>query len=137
MGADGGNLVDRPGETVRGEGALPGADRRSSPRACSRIEASYEDADGHVFLYTADLSEGGVFLVSPIPPRIGASAMVLLELPENPAILRMRGSVARQQTHPIAGFAVRFDPHANAEGSRRALRDFVESTRSGLAARHP
>jgi len=129
--------VDRSGEIVGRAGALPGAERRSSPRAFSRIEASYEDADGHVFLYTADLSEGGVFLVSPIPPRLGASATVLLELPGNPAILRLRGSVARQQVHPVAGFAVRFDPHANPDGSRRALRDFIESTRSGLAARHP
>jgi hypothetical protein len=100
-----------------------------------RIEASYEDADGHVFLYTADLSEGGVFLVSPIPPRLGARATVLLELPGNPVILRLRGNVARQQAYPLAGFAVRFDPQAGPEGSRRALRDFVESTRSSRTAR--
>jgi hypothetical protein len=100
-----------------------------------RIEASYEDADGHVFLYTADLSEGGVFLVSPIPPRLGASATVLLELPGNPVILRLRGNVARQQAYPLAGFAVRFDPLAGPEGSRQALRDFVESTRSSRTAR--
>ena len=129
--------MDRSGEIVGGAGVLPAAERRSSPRARSRIEASYEDSDGHVFLYTADLSEGGVFLVSPIPPRIGASATVLLELPGNPAILRLRGSVARQQGHPVAGFAVRFDPHATPDGSRRALRDFIEGTRSGLAARQP
>jgi hypothetical protein len=90
-----------------------------------------------VFLYTADLSEGGVFLVSPIPPRMGASATVLLELPDDPAILRLRGSVARQQALPVAGFAVRFDPQASPDGSRRALREFIECTLSGLAAREP
>jgi hypothetical protein len=62
---------------------------------------------------------------------------VLLELPGNPAILRLRGNVARQQAHPVAGFAVRFDPRAGPDGSRRTLRDFVESSRSGLAARDP
>jgi hypothetical protein len=112
-------------------------ERRSSPRARSRVGASYEDVDWHVFLYTVDLSEDGVFLVSPTSPPIGASAMVLLELPGNPVILRLRGSVARQQTHPVAGFAVRFDPRANADTSRRALRDFVEGSRSGPASPHP
>jgi hypothetical protein len=83
-----------------------------------------------------DLSEGGVFLVSSTTPPIGASAVVLLELPGDPAILRLRGSVARQQIHPVGGFAVRFDPQGLPEGSRRALRDFVESSRSGSAAQH-
>jgi hypothetical protein len=115
---------------------LPGPERRFSARARSRIGASYEDADRHVFLYTADLAEGGVFLVSPSHPPVGASATVLLELPGNPVILRLRGSVTRHQTHPVSGFAVRFDPHANAESGRRALRSFVESTRSGPAAPH-
>ena len=126
--------MDRSWETVGDAGIHPGGERRSSPRARSRIEASYEDADGHVFLYTADLSEGGVFLVSPIPPSLGASATVLLELPGNPAILRLRGNVARQQAYPVAGFAVRFDPRASPDGSRRALRDFIESTGSGRTA---
>jgi hypothetical protein len=64
------------------------------------------------------------------------SATVLLELPGNPVILRLRGSVARQQTHPVAGFAVHFDPRANAESSRHALRDFVESATTAAAAPH-
>lgn len=115
----------------------PGMERRSSPRARSRIEASYEDADQHVFLYTADLSEGGVFLASPTSATIGATATVLLELPGTPAILRLRGRVARQQSRPVAGFAVRFDPHGNASGDRQALRDFVQSAGSGSAAPHP
>jgi hypothetical protein len=63
--------------------------------------------------------------------------MVLLELPGISAILRLRGKVARHQNHPVAGFAVRFDPHANAGGDRQALRDFVHSVGSGSAAPHP
>jgi hypothetical protein len=62
--------------------------------------------------------------------------MVLLELPGNPVILRLRGSVARHQAYPVAGFAVRFDPHANAENGRHALRSFVESALCGPAAPH-
>jgi hypothetical protein len=107
-----------------------GLERRSAPRARSRIEASYEDADRHVFLYTTDLSEDGVFLVSPTTASVGATATVLLELPGNPAILRLRGRVAREQRHPVTGFAVRFDPQANSGGDRQALRDFVRGAGS-------
>jgi len=123
--------VDRTGKAVGRAGALPGLERRSAPRARSRIGASYEDAERHVFLYTADLAEGGVFLVSPTHPPVGANAMVLLELPGDPAILRMRGSVTRHQAHPVAGFAVHFDSQGNAESGRHALRSFVESALSG------
>ena len=129
--------MDRTGQAVMNTGIRPGLERRSSPRARSRIEASYEDADRHVFLYTADLSEGGVFLVSPTSASIGATATVLLELPGTPAILRLRGKVARHQIHPVAGFAVRFKSHANAGGARQALRDFVQRVGSGAAVPHP
>lgn len=119
-------MVDRAGKAVEKAGLRPGWERRSFPRTRSRIEASYEDVDRHVFLYTADVSESGVFLVSPTSPPVGATATVLLELPGNPAILRLRGSVARQQVHPVSGFAVRFDLQGAAVSDRKALRDFVE-----------
>lgn len=128
--------MDRTGKVVEAAKVLPGPERRCFPRTRSRIGASYEDADQQVFLYTADLAEGGVFLVSPIHPRVGANAIVLLELPGDPVILRLRGSVARRQTHPVAGFAVRFDRHANAESGQQALRRFVESALAGPAAPH-
>ena len=126
-------MVDRAGKAVEIAGKRPGRERRASPRARSRLEASYEDIDRHVFLHTADLSESGVFLVSPTSPPVGATAMVLLELPGRPAILRLRGRVARHQVHPVAGFAVRFDHRGAAGSDRQALRDFVESTVSGAA----
>ena len=114
--------------------AAPRPERRATPRASSRVEVSYEDVDGQVFLPSRDLSEGGAFLLSPTPPAIGVSATLLFELPGNPTILRMRGSVARRQTRPGSGFAVRFDSQANPDDGRRALRDFVERARAGRAA---
>ena len=125
--------MDRSGKAVERAGAPRGLGRRSSPRVRSRIEASYEDVDRHVFLQTVDLAEGGVFLASPSSPPVGTSAMVLLELPGNPAILRLRGSVVRHQTHPVAGFAVRFDSRAEADNAQRALRSFVERSLSSPA----
>lgn len=129
--------MDRSGKALENTGTSPGPERRSSPRARSRLGVSYEDVDRHVFLKTADLSEDGVFLVSPALPPIGASAMVVLELPGNPAILRLRGRVTRHQTRPVAGFAVRFDAPASAGPSRRALRDFVDETLGGAGSTPP
>ena len=130
-------MVDRPREALDTAEVPAGSERRSSPRVRSRIEVSYEDADQHVFLHTADLAEGGVFLVSPTHPPIGASAMVLLELPGNPVILRLRGRVIRHQAGPVSGFAIRFDPRVNAESGRQALRSFVEGALSGPVASPP
>ena len=106
--------MDRSGKALETSGVPRGPERRSCPRARSRIGAAYEDAEQQVFLYTVDLAEGGVFLVSPTHPPVGANATVLLELPGNPAILRLRGRVVRRQKRPVSGFAVRFDPLANA-----------------------
>ena len=126
--------MDRSGKAV--EAALPGPERRSSPRARSRIGVSYEDAERHVFLYTVDLAEGGMFLASPSPPPVGGNAMLVLELPGNPVIFRLRGSVVRHQTHPVSGFAVRFDPLGSAESCWQALRSFVENTPESSVSPH-
>ena len=126
--------MDRSGKTV--ERTLPASERRSSPRARSRIGVSYEDAERHVFLYTVDLAEGGAFLLSPSPPPVGESAMLVFELPGNPVILRLRGSVVRQQTDPVSGFAVCFDLHGSAESGWQALRSFVESSLPSSVSPH-
>ena len=46
---------------------------------------------------TSDLSEGGVFLLTPEPPPVGLSGQITLELPTGPAILRLRGTVVRRR----------------------------------------
>jgi hypothetical protein len=96
---------------------------RRAPRVAIRLEAGYEDADRQVFLATRDLSEGGVYLLAADPPEVGAPARVLLELPGQPALLRLDGVVARRE--PGAGFALRFHPDRLPAEVRRALRDAV------------
>jgi hypothetical protein len=98
---------------------FPGRERRR-PRVSIRLEAGYEDAERQVFLPTRDLSEGGVFLLAEDPPELGSPARVLLELPGEPALLRLPGVVARRE--PGAGFAFRFDFERLPEAARRALR---------------
>ncbi len=103
------------------------ANRRAAPRARVRIEAAYEDAVRQVFLMTADLSEGGVFLLTPEPPPVGLSGQVMLELPSGPAILRLRGMVVRRRSEAPAGFALAFDARATPESTRRSLQRFIET----------
>jgi hypothetical protein len=117
-------MVDHTGQTL--EPTSP-ANRRAAPRARVRLEAAYEDSLRQVFLVTADLSEGGVFLLTPEPPPVGLSGQITLELPTSPAILRLRGTVVRRRADAPAGFALAFDPRATPESTRRSLQRFIEA----------
>ena len=112
-------MVDPTRETVERE-------RRLAARGPVQIEAAYEDAERQVFLTTSDISETGVYLFSPELPPIGLSAQVTLELPKDPAILRLRGTVVRHSATPT-GFALEFDPNAVSESLRGRVRSFVKS----------
>lgn len=92
---------------------------RRSPRVAIRLEAAYEDPERQVFLPTRDLSEGGVFLLAPDPPPLGAAASVLVELPGEAELLRLKGVVTRVE--PGVGFALRFDG-VLPDAARAALR---------------
>ena len=118
-------MVDHPGQAVE---RAPRPNRRAAPRARVRLEAAYEDSLRQVFLVTADLSEGGVFLLTPEPPPVGLSGQITLELPTSPAILRLRGTVVRRRADAPAGFALAFDPRATPESTRRSLQRFVEAS---------
>lgn len=117
-------MVDHTRQAVE-RGARP--NRRAAPRARVRLEAAYEDALRQVFLVTADVSEGGVFLLMPEPPPVGQAGQITLELPTSPAILRLRGTVVRRRSDTPAGFALAFDPGATPESTRRSLQRFIES----------
>ena len=118
-------MVDPTRQAV--ERPAPRPNRRAAPRARVRIEAAYEDALRQVFLVTADLSEGGVFLLTPEPPPVGLTGQITFELPSGPAILRLRGTVVRRRSDAPAGFALAFDSRATAESTRRSLQRFIES----------
>lgn len=113
-------MVDPTREAVGG-----GGERRGAPRVAVRLEAAYEDADRQVFLATRDVSESGVFLAGPEPPGVGVPARIALELPGQPAILRVAGTVVRIE--PEVGFALQFDPARVDAALRALLREFVAS----------
>ena len=111
-------MVDPTREVVARE-------RRLAARASIRLEAAYEDVDRQVFLTTSDISESGVYLFSPDLPPIGLDAQITLELPEDPAILRLRGTVVRRRNAKPTGFALQFDPKSVPESLRGRVRRFV------------
>jgi len=109
--------VDRPGPAlIRGR-----FERRAHVRVPVRLEVAYEDASGAVFLRALDLSAGGVWLRAPAPPPPGAPARLVLEIPGEPALLRLRGRVVRGRRAPEAGFAVAFDEAGDSRDLGRFL----------------
>ena len=97
-----------------------------APRLEVRLEAAYEDRDRQVFLTTRNLSETGAYLVASDPPDTGVRARLMLELPGEPAFVRLDGVVARRVAGD--GFAVRFDLERTPQGAREALRAFATAS---------
>ena len=90
-----------------------------------RLEAAYEDPARQIFLATRDLSELGVYLVAEEAPEEGVAARLTLELPGEPAMLRLDGVVARRE--PGQGFALAFEAGSMAAATRAALRAFTRA----------
>ena len=117
-------MVDTTPQAVAG----PERNRRLAPRADVELDTAYEDCERQVFLVARNISELGVLLVSPDLPPVGAFAQVTLELPSDPVLLRLRGTVVRHQIESPTGFALEFNPNAVLEPLRTRVRRFVEST---------
>ncbi len=98
---------------------------RAAQRVLAALDAAYEDAGRQVFLRTRDLSESGVYLWAPDPPPVGSEAQLLLELPGQPAFLRLSGTVIRSDPGRTGGFALRFADGPGA-AAFQALRSYVE-----------
>lgn len=97
--------------------------RRRARRIPVRLEAAYEDPARQIFLATRDLSELGVYLVADEAPEEGVAARMTLELPGEPAILRLDGVVVRRE--PGRGFALAFETGSMTARTRSALRAFT------------
>ncbi len=118
-------MVDRSGQALRALPRTRPPERRAHPRVAAELGASCEDRARQVFLRTADVSEGGVWLRCPDAPPPGSPATVLLELPEDPVIHRFRGTAVWRRRGPDGGFAVRFDASERGGAGFAALRRFV------------
>lgn len=106
------------------------ADRRLNVRRPWRSKIIFEDEFGRglVYLYSKDISLGGLYLENPPPLKMGAHLLLSFLLPGKKRPLKVTGQVVRFVEHEMdakvrTGMGVRFvdvDPE-----TRRHLASFV------------
>jgi uncharacterized protein (TIGR02266 family) len=103
-----------------------GIEKRLFPRKPLRIKVTFEDefGDGIIWLYSDNISLGGIFLASDIPISIGSSVFMSFSLPSDSRCLRASGEIIRVEKEAgCMGMGVRFIG-LTPEG-REAIQDFV------------
>jgi len=91
----------------------PVQERRLHPRRPHRTEVVFEDefGDGLFYVYSEDISLGGIFLASDVPLRRGTMMFVSFQLPPYKRAIRVTAQVVRR-TNPSApgksGMGIRF-----------------------------
>lgn len=78
-------------------------EKRLSLRRKWRSKIVFEDefGEGLIYLYSKDISLGGVFLDKPPPLQLGAFLFLSFTLPGKKKPLRMTGQVVRFIEHPV------------------------------------
>lgn len=88
-----------------------GKERRQSYRfrLSVKVELNSADKRGEAhFLYTRDVSQGGLFLLCDDPPALGTLIQITLALPGVRPLLPVQGKVVRQELHGEKGVGVEF-----------------------------
>lgn len=100
-------------------------ERRLYPRRRHRTRIVFEDefGDGLFYVYSEDISMGGVFLASDIPMRLGTLLFLSFQLPEHKRYIRVTGEVVRRAGEAGGGMGVRF--LGLSDLARRRLEDFL------------
>ena len=82
-------------------------EKRIHPRKHLRTQVVFEDefGDGLFYVYSEDVSLGGLFLASDIPVRTGTLLFLSFEMPGYKRPLRITGEVVRKEN---SGFGIRF-----------------------------
>ena len=87
--------------------------RRSYPRIRPPMQSFYESDQRSVMTTTGDLTLRGAFVPTLVPDRPGCRAVLRVELPGSPTLLRLTGQVVWSNDHPErgpTGMGMRFDP---------------------------
>ena len=106
-------------------------ERRVHQRRPYRTEVVFEDelGEGLFYVYSEDVSMGGIFLASVIPLRIGTMIFISFHLPGHRRPIRMTGEVVRI-TDPnqagMKGMGVRFV--GITELARKRLEEFLSES---------
>lgn len=86
-------------------------ERRVHPRRPYRTEVVFEDefGDGLFYVYSQDVSLGGIFLASDVPLRVGTMLFVSFHLPHHKRPIRVTAEVVRHsESQGVPGMGVRF-----------------------------
>jgi len=112
---------------VKHERTLAG-ERRRSRRVCLMAEVTYSSGSGCITKRIADVSEGGVFIDTPVPAEVGAELSVRFNLAG--VVVCAEARVAYSQ--PYIGMGVEFTRISSE--ARTAIRDYVTRTADQLEA---
>lgn len=98
-------------------------ERRLHPRKEFRTKVVFEDefGDGLFYVWSEDFSEGGVFLASNIPVRVGTLLYLSFVLPSHKRPVRVTGEVVR--IAGAKGMGIRFVGLSDV--ARKRLEDFL------------
>jgi len=98
-------------------------ERRLHPRKSFRTKVVFEDefGDGLFYVWSQDFSEGGIFLASAIPIRIGTLLYLSFSLPGHRRAIRVTGEVVRLAG--ADGVGIRFVGLSDL--ARKRLEDFL------------
>ncbi|MBW1809518.1 MAG: TIGR02266 family protein [Deltaproteobacteria bacterium] len=88
-------------------------DKRYKDRAPIEVRVEYRTVGSFLSDWTANISQGGVFIQSTNPFKIGTSVRLVFSLPGIPLLFDLNGEVKWVQTiatdeHPVPGMGIEF-----------------------------
>ena len=101
-------------------------ERRVHPRKALRTRVIFEDefGDGLFYVYSDDVSMGGIFLASEVPLAVGTLLFLSFTLPSHKRPIRVTGEVVRRGGGPAGGgMGIRFV--GLPELARKRLEEFL------------
>lgn len=128
--------TERPAAEKSMDSAAKSAElnERAAPRLEARLVASVEDPAGHHVGFTENLSEGGAFVATKAPGRVGDEISLMIALPDL-ALVHARGTVRwlrapTKRNGMSPGIGIRFERLSPLDAVR--IQDFLATRRSML-----
>lgn len=108
------------------------SEKRIYPRKTLRTQVVFEDefGEGFIYLYTTDVSLGGLFIESEIPLKLGTKLFISFSLDDSKGKIRTTGEVMRLEklssTYPgVSGLGIQFLDLIDKDQTR--LKKFLQS----------
>lgn len=114
--------------SLRGEQPAA-ADQRTAPRRLASFLVRLKDVSRLREVYTRDISDGGLFVSTPLVKPLGSEVSLVIVHPASDEEFELVGTVARIQDGPPKGMGIRFTDFGGEE--RDAFKRFMDT---GVAA---